>query len=216
MYKIFVFIITIILLSGFVSAQMPPTTTTTFITPLKSGITQPKTLSNNPTLFKTVSSTITVNSNESIQDAIDTSNPGDTIKVAAGTYNEKIIITKSIEIIGENKDTTIINGGNKASGNCVHIFADNIEVTGFTLTNCFSGAVTVWSTNVTLSNLDIYDVQNGIVMMESDEIIAQDNIITGNIYGIVQQTSDKSQIINNKILENTLGIWLYSSSENRV
>ncbi|RLF45340.1 MAG: hypothetical protein DRN29_06910, partial [Thermoplasmata archaeon] len=47
-----------------------------------------------------------------IQDAIDDANDGDTIFVYSNSspYYEHIIINKSINLVGENKNTTIIDG----------------------------------------------------------------------------------------------------------
>ena len=49
-----------------------------------------------------------------IQAAVNDAAPGDTISVAAGTYNEQITINKSVSIIGAGSDQTIITGGNPA------------------------------------------------------------------------------------------------------
>jgi hypothetical protein len=45
-----------------------------------------------------------------IHEAISAANPADTILVAAGVYNEEVVIDKSLTIIGGGADTTIIDG----------------------------------------------------------------------------------------------------------
>ena len=66
-----------------------------------------------------------------IQDLIDNANPGDIIYIPSGTYYENIIINKSISLIGEDKNTTIIDGGGRGAG--IYVSADWINITGFTI-----------------------------------------------------------------------------------
>ena len=68
-----------------------------------------------------------------IQSAIDDADNGNTILVSNGTYNENVDVTKSLSIIGENKNTTIIDGG--GAGNVVAIEANNVNISGFTIKN---------------------------------------------------------------------------------
>ena len=60
----------------------------------------------------------------SIQSAIDNASDGDTILVYEGTYYESIVINKSISLIGEDNDKTIIDYNNKDSGDIILINAD--------------------------------------------------------------------------------------------
>jgi pectin methylesterase-like acyl-CoA thioesterase len=45
-----------------------------------------------------------------IQEGIDAASNGDTVFVFSGTYFENVIVNKAINLTGENKDTTIIDG----------------------------------------------------------------------------------------------------------
>ena len=64
-----------------------------------------------------------------IQQAIDGSSAGSTIEVAAGTYNENLVITKSLCLLGAGNRESTINGDLLLPG--ITIQADNIEITGF-------------------------------------------------------------------------------------
>jgi len=46
----------------------------------------------------------------SIQDAIDAASAGDTIYIYSGTYYEQVLVTKFLNLEGEDKETTIIQG----------------------------------------------------------------------------------------------------------
>jgi len=68
-----------------------------------------------------------------IQEAIndpDTSD-GHIIQVDAGTYFEHVTITKSISLVGEDRDTTIIDGN--GSGTTIQVFAHNVSIVNFTV-----------------------------------------------------------------------------------
>ena len=90
------------------------------------------------------------------QDAIDFASEGDTIYVYSGTYFENIEIAKSIPLIGEDRENTIIDGD--GSGDVVHISANGVKFTEFTIQN--SGSV---------------PLDKGI------DIFSDCNIISGNI-----------------------------------
>lgn len=47
---------------------------------------------------------------KTIQDAINHSFPGDILQVDAGTYNESLVVDKSVQIVGAGKDVTVIDG----------------------------------------------------------------------------------------------------------
>ncbi len=102
---------------------------------------------------------------DSIQDAINAASEGDRIIVYAGTYNESIVINKtSLDVFGEDKSISIINGGD--SGNVVTISNTSVDISSFTIRD--SGSIS--------TNAGIYVNANSCTIV--------DNIITSGKYGI--------------------------------
>ncbi|MDC1050965.1 FISUMP domain-containing protein, partial [Candidatus Marinimicrobia bacterium] len=94
----------------------------------------------------------------SIQEAIDYSMDGDTVLVSAGTYYENINFNgKNIALIGEDRETTIIDGG--GDGNVV-LFVNgeiiNTLIERFTIRNGFSedgGGIYCYSSSPTIRDI---------------------------------------------------------------
>lgn len=68
-----------------------------------------------------------------IQDAIDDASNGDTIFVYNGAYLENVVLNKTINLVGEDKNTTIIDGnyGEKI----IHLTTDEIDIVNFKIKN---------------------------------------------------------------------------------
>jgi nitrous oxidase accessory protein NosD len=67
----------------------------------------------------------------SIQDAIDNATVGDTVFVYNGTYYENVIVYVTINLTGEDWNTTIIDG--QWNGDVIRVEADYVNITGFTV-----------------------------------------------------------------------------------
>ena len=139
-----------------------------------------------------------------IQGAIDAANLSDVIYVRTGTYYENIYLGRSVSIVGENRENTIIDGGGK--GAVINVYADNIVIEGFTLQN--SG--------------DIWYPGGGIyVDKDINKLTVRNNNIKNNIVGIFLNPGGfctrLSEISGNNITANKAhGIWLGSSSTNNI
>jgi parallel beta-helix repeat protein len=133
----------------------------------------------------------------SIQEGIDAADSGDTIYVFNGTYNENIVIDKSIVIIGEDRNITIIDG--RSAGNTIKVNSDYVIIKNFTIQK--SGLI----------------YPNSGINLSSNFNKIEDNLITDNFYGITFYFSNGNIIRNNTIQnDDHCGIYLSSSSSNTI
>jgi len=74
-----------------------------------------------------------------IQDAVNAANRGDTIFVYddSSPYVENLVIQTPINLVGENKDTTIIDGN---GDNGIVIAVNNTTISNFKIINCYSSS----------------------------------------------------------------------------
>ena len=144
-----------------------------------------------------------------IQGLIDNASDGETIYISSGIYYECIVINKRISLVGEDKNTTIIDGSN--IGDVVTISADWVNISGFTIQNGTSGwyhaGIYLNSNNTAINNNIIMNNQgNGIITNYSDYSskynIIINNTIKGNMGGILFSGSHYSTITGNIISDN--------------
>ena len=86
-----------------------------------------------------------------IQEAINYATSGDTVFVKSGIYYENVVINKVISLVGEERDTTIIDGNH--TGDVIQ-GSGGVNINGFTLQNGLKG---VKSMSATLTNVLIQD-----------------------------------------------------------
>ncbi|MCK4718044.1 MAG: DUF2341 domain-containing protein, partial [Thermoplasmata archaeon] len=157
---------------------------------------------------------------ETIQSAVDDASAGHTLWVSAGTYNENVVIDKSLTLEGEDRDTTIIDGG--GVGDVVYIGVDWVNVTGFTMT----GSGSNWDdVGIELSGVQNCRIDNNTANNNDYGIwlqLSSSNTITHNTannntwFGILLDASSNNVVANNTANNNFLGIYLKSSSNNVV
>jgi len=145
----------------------------------------------------------------SIQGAIDDAEDGDTVFVYddSSPYYENVVVDESINLVGEDKATTIIDGDyNKCS--VVDIREDGVLVSGFTIIKCWFYAIILrrCGNAVIKDNIISIGIENGysdpfgIYLVESRNNLIQENKIfnsKGLGDGISSYTSARESYFNN-------------------
>ncbi|TET90650.1 MAG: hypothetical protein E3J35_06120 [Methanomassiliicoccales archaeon] len=156
-----------------------------------------------------------------IQSAIDNATPGDTIYVFSGTYYENVIVNKTLNITGEDRNTTIIDGG--GAGVMVNITADWVNLTGFSVTNSGggldgAGIVLYHVDNSYIANNTLpFNRGDGMRLSHSNNNTIAKNDVSSNFYlGIILRHSNNNSIADNTILDNVIGLLLDYSDNNTI
>ncbi len=133
-----------------------------------------------------------------IQEAIDAALPGDVVYVYSGLYYEWLEINKTLTLRGEDRDTTVVEGG--MIRDVVRISSDWVNVTGFTL-----------------DGYDPYFAQvAGVDLSNVQHCHISDNIILRNYHGISIHESHNNTVVGNVFDEGESAITVFMSNDNTI
>ena len=125
---------------------------------------------------------------QTVQGAVDAASPGDIVLVSAGTYYEHVRVNKTVSLVGESRETTIIDGNR--TGDALYVTADNVKISGFNIQNG--------------GGLGVY-LGRGIVLERSNGNTIYANTIASNVFGVWLEESSGNMITGNHILNNGVG-----------
>ena len=121
---------------------------------------------------------------DTIQAAIDDAADGDTITVAAGSYNENVTVNKQLTIVGAGAESVTVNAL-VSTLPCFHITADGVSLSGFKVTGALDGQT------------------DAILLDDADDCTISNNIATNNYWGITLYNAANNTISENVANSNT-------------
>ncbi len=149
-----------------------------------------------------------------IQAGINAANAGDTVNVLSGTYNEHVVVNKSISLIGNGFPVVDGLGGTDT----ITITASSVTLQGFSMINASAGIHVSYSNNNNISGNVANNTAKGIFVDFSNN-----NNLTGNVastannsFGIYLYCSDNNLVLGNTLNNNQIGIFIWSSNNNVV
>ncbi len=179
---------------------------------------------------------ITVEAGQSIQAAVDQAQPGDTVRVMPGVYNEEVLVsTESLTLEGVvqgDERATLDGQGQKANGvvgvgdyftirgfKIIHYTSNGAQIQGVT-GGVFRDLITddtgeygifpILSTDVLVEkSVTSRVIDTGIYVGQSKQIVVQNNEAFGNVSGIEIENSVDAVVQDNYSHDNTGGILVF-------
>lgn len=180
--------------------------------------------------------TLTVRAGEKIQDAVDRANPGDTVLISPGVYNETVRVkVNDITLLGlgDSNQRPVLDGQNTL-GNGVIACGDRFRIENLTLLDYTANGVLVQNVDgVTFRNvltdhtgeygLFPIDSKNilvdhciatgakdtGIYVGQSTDIVIRDSEAYANVSGIEIENSSNALVERNYSHDNTAGLLVF-------
>jgi hypothetical protein len=157
------------------------------------------------------SSVIFVEPGQSIAQAVNNAQDGDRLVIKSGFFNEsRIVVNKSLSIVGESSENTIVDGAGTAQA-IFQVVANDVLIQNLTLQNTnlapfmitAASAVTIFNaTGVIIRNVSVQNASAGVVLSSSNlSQISCCSISRTVSYGIYFR--DKS--CNNVVVDSTVG-----------
>jgi len=163
------------------------------------------------------SSVIFVEPGQSIAQAVNNAQDGDRLVIKSGFFNESmVLVNKSLSIVGESSENTIVDGGGTAQV-IFQVVANDVLIQNLTLQNTdlapfiftAASAVTIFNaTGVVIRNVSVQNASVGVLLRSSNLSRILSCSISGTVsYGMYfRERSCNNVVVDSTIRNNSVGI----------
>ena len=155
---------------------------------------------------------------KTITEGVNNAKKGDIIYILKGKYSEQIIIDKSLHIIGENKEETIIDANYNEY--CFEINVENTQIEGLTIKNAGgykeNSLVKIKANNTKISDCILKRSKVGIFLNKTSENTIDNCTVYLCGKGIYSKNSEKLKIKNTEVCNCGIGLNLIESNDIQV
>jgi len=152
---------------------------------------------------------------QNISEAIIKAKNGDIIYVLNGTYQEQITVNKSLWILGEDKEKTIIDA--QYNEYAIKIIKNNVKIEKLTITNAGgykeNAGIKIISDNCNISDCIIKRNRVGVFLNHTNNSIINNCKVYLNGKGIYTKSSKNLNIKNNEFCYSSIAISSINSSK---
>ncbi|HID73595.1 MAG TPA: hypothetical protein EYP43_00940, partial [Thermoplasmata archaeon] len=149
-------------------------------------------------------------------EAIDSAANGSVIRVYDGLYAEYLRIEKTVEIVGNGTDRTVIDG--RGVRIVVRISYDGVNITHLEVTGSedhrdgfWDAGILVEAANVTIADVLLRDNDEGLLAFESPGLALLDCTFDRNSLPVRISEADGARLLNNTFLRNGEGMDIWHS-----
>jgi len=148
---------------------------------------------------------------QNITNALEHAIDGDTIFVHEGIYYENVSVNENVSLVGEDRDSTIVDGN--GTGSVISITVNNVSIKGFTVKGSgmlpYDSGIFLdeYSIGNDVSHNTLTNNNNGIGLYYSSNNIVSGNTLTNNNYGMYSTPHSSNNTIHCNNFNNTHQVW---------
>jgi parallel beta-helix repeat protein len=149
----------------------------------------------------------------SVQDAINAAETldGHSIRVGYGVFQECVVVNKSLSVVGESSDFSIIDG--KRGAIVVDVVSDGVEIKNLSIRNGVVGLRLDHADNCRVIGNVLYDESYGLRLYYSRNAFVIDNRLSGcSHFGIDLESSGNTTLRGNWLSQNVYGFGVDGNS----